>query len=112
MKRLLRPVGPAVPLFGPPRSQGTCCLGAYGDAVKKRLLRRVGPVVAIFGLIMTAAHIGPTPLWIAVVKITVALGIFAERWRSPAGRRWRPLADGLSRAGDRSMPSNLRRRGY
>jgi hypothetical protein len=90
MKRLPRRVGPAVPLFTPPRSQGTCCLGAYGGAVKKRLLRRVGPAVAIFGLIMAVAHIGPTTLWIAVVKIAVALGVFAERWRSPAGRRWRP----------------------
>lgn len=90
MKRMLYPVGPAVPLFGSPRSHGTCCLGRYGDPVKKRLLRRVGPAVAIFGLIMVVAHIGPAALWIAVVKVAVALGIFAERWRSPAGRRWRP----------------------
>jgi hypothetical protein len=91
MKRMLHSVGPAVPLFGPPRSQGTCCLGTYGDPVKKRLLRRVGPAVAIFGLIMAAAHVGPTTtVWIAVVKVAVALGIFAERWRGPAGRRWRP----------------------
>ena len=58
----------------------------------KRLLRRVGPAVAIFGLIMAVAHIGPTTLWTAVVNAAVALGIFAERWRSPAGRRRRPLA--------------------
>ena len=90
MKRMLHPAGSAVPLFGPQRSQGTCCLGTYGDPVKKRLLRRVGPAVAIFGLIMVIAHIGPTTLWIAVVKVAVALGIFAERWRRPAGRRWRP----------------------
>ena len=90
MKRLLRRAGPAILLFGPPRSQGTCCLGTYGDPVKKRLLRRVGPAIAIFGLIMAVAHIGPTTLWIAVVKVAVALGIFAERWRGPAGRRWRP----------------------
>jgi hypothetical protein len=90
MKCLLRRVDPAGPLFGPPRSQGTCYLGAKGGAVKKRLLRRVGPAVAIFGLIMATAHIGPTTLWIAVVKVVVALGIFAERWPSPAGRRWRP----------------------
>ena len=85
MKRLLHRVGPAVPIFGPPRSQGTSWLGANGGAVKKRLLRRVGPAVAIFGLIMAVAHIGPTTPWIAVVKVAVALGIFAERWRSPAG---------------------------
>jgi hypothetical protein len=90
MKRIFHPVGPAVPPFGPPRSQGTCCLGTYGDPVKKCLLRRVGPAVAIFGLIMAVAHIGPTTLWIAVAKVAVAMGIFAERWRSPAGRRWRP----------------------
>ena len=93
MKRLLHRVGPAVPIFGPPRSQGTSWLGANGGAVKKRLLRRVGPAVAIFGLIMAVAHIGPTTLWIAVVKVAVALGIFAERWRSPAAWRWRPLAE-------------------
>jgi hypothetical protein len=90
MKRLLRRVGPAEPLFGPPRSQGACCLGAYGGTINKRLLRRVGPAVAIFGLIMAVAHIGPAILWIAVVKVAVALGIFAGWWRSPAGRRWRP----------------------
>jgi hypothetical protein len=90
MKRLLRRVGPAVPLFGPPRSKGTCCPGANAGGVEKRLLRRVGPAVAIFGLIMAVTLIGPTTLWIAVVKVAVALGIFAERWRSPAGRRWRP----------------------
>ena len=89
MKRLLHRVGPAVPIFGPPRSQRISYLGTNGGAVKKRLLRRVGPAVAIFGLIMAVAYIGPTTLWIAVVKIALALGIFAERWRSPAGRRWR-----------------------
>lgn len=88
MKRLLR-VGPVEPLFGPPRSQGTCCLGAFGGAINKRLLRRAGSAVAIFGLIMAVAHIGPAILWIAVVKVAVALGIFAQWWRSPAGRRWR-----------------------
>jgi hypothetical protein len=90
MKRMLHTVGPAVPLFSSPWSQGICCLGRYGDPIKKRLLRRVGPAVAIFGLIIAVAHFGPTTLWIAVVKVAVALGIFAERWRSPAGRRWRP----------------------
>jgi hypothetical protein len=94
MKRMLRSVGPAVPLFGAPRAQGTCCLGTYGDPVKKRLLRRVGPAVAVFGLIMAVAHVGPTTLWIAGVKVAVALGIVAERWRGPAGRRWRPWPSG------------------
>jgi hypothetical protein len=90
MERLLHRVGPAVPIFGPPRTQGTSCLWASGGAVKKRLLRRAGPAAAIFGLIMAVADIGPTTLWIAVVKVAVALGIFAERWRRPAGQRWRP----------------------
>jgi hypothetical protein len=90
MKRMLHSVGPAGPLFGPPRSQGTCCLGTYGDPVRKRLLRRVGPAVAVFSLIMAIAPVGPTTVWIAVVKAAVALGIFAERWRGPARRRWRP----------------------
>ncbi len=90
MKRILHPAGPAVPLFGPPRTQGTCRLGTYGDAVKQRVLRRAGRAVAIFGLIMAVAHIGPTTLWIVVIKVAVALVIFAERRRSPAGRRWRP----------------------
>jgi hypothetical protein len=88
-----RRVGPAGPLFGPPRSQGTCCLVANGSAVKKRLLRRVGPAVAIFSLILAVACVGPTTLWIAVVKVAVALGIFAERWRSPVGL----LQEGLRR---------------
>lgn len=87
MELLLRLAGPAVPLFTPPESQRTCCLGASGVAIKKRLLRRAGPAVAIFALIMAVAPIGPATLWIAVVKVAVALGIFAERWRSPAGRR-------------------------
>ena len=90
MERLLHRAGPAVPIFGSPRSQGTSYLWASGNAVKKRLLRRAGPAAAIFGLIMAVAHIGPTTLWIAVVKVAVALGIFAERWRCPAGQRWRP----------------------
>ena len=90
MERLLHRVGPAGPIFGPPRSQGTSYLWASGGAVKKRLLRRVGPAVAIFALIMAVAPIGPTTLWIAVVKVAVALGIFAEWWRSPAGQQWRP----------------------
>jgi hypothetical protein len=75
MKRMFHPVGSAVPLFGPTRSQGICCLGTYGDPVKKRLLRRVGPAVAVFGLIMTVVDIGPTTLWIVVVKVAVALGV-------------------------------------
>ena len=78
---------PAVRLFGPLGLKGTCCPGANGGAVKKRLLRRAGPAVAIFGLVMAVADIGPTILWIAAVKVALALGIFAERWRSPAGRR-------------------------
>ena len=49
-----------------------------------------GSAAAIFGLTMAVAHIGPTTLWIAVVKVAVALGIFAERWRCPARQRWRP----------------------
>lgn len=89
MKCVLRRVDPAGPLFGPPRPRGICYLGAKGGAVKKRLLRRAGPAVAVFGLIMAAAHIGPTTWWIVLVKVAVALGVFAERWRSPAGRRWR-----------------------
>jgi hypothetical protein len=90
MERLLHRAGPAVPIFGSPRSQGTSYLRASGSAVKKRLLRRAGSAAAIFGLTMAVAHIGPTTLWIAVVKVAVALGIFAERWRCPAGQRWRP----------------------
>lgn len=90
MERLLHRVGPSVPIFGSPRSQGISYLWAGGGAVKKRWLRRAGPAAAIFGLIMTVEHIGPTTLWIAVVKVAVALGIFAERWRCPAGQRWRP----------------------
>jgi hypothetical protein len=43
--------------------------------------------VAIFGLVMAVADVDPTILWIAAVKVALALGIFAERWRSPAGRR-------------------------
>ena len=93
MECLLRRVDPAGPLFGPPRSQGICYLGAKGGAVKKRLLRRAGPAVAIFGLIMAVAHIGPTTGWIALVKVAVALGVFVERWRSPAGRPWRRWAE-------------------
>jgi hypothetical protein len=89
MERLLHRGGPAVPIFGSPRSEGTSYLWASGGAVKKRLLRRAGPAAAIFGLVMAIAHMGPTTLWIAVVKVAVALGIFAERWRSPAGQRWR-----------------------
>jgi hypothetical protein len=79
MERLHHGAGPAVPIFGSPRSQRTSYLRASGGAVKKRLLRRAGPAAAIFGLIMAVAHIGPTTLWIAVVKVAVALGIFAER---------------------------------
>ena len=90
MERLLHRAGPAVPIFGSPRSQGTSYLWASGSAVKKRLLRRAGSAAAIFGLTMAVAHIGPTTLWIAVVKVAVALGIFAERWRCPARQRWRP----------------------
>jgi hypothetical protein len=90
MERLLHRVGPSVPILGPPRSQGTSYLWASGGAVKKRLLRRAGSAAAISGLTMAVAHIGPTTLWIAVVKIAVALGIFAERWRCPARQRWRP----------------------
>jgi hypothetical protein len=90
MERLLHRAGPAVPIFGSPRSQGTSYLWASGGAVKKRLLRRAGSAAAIFGLTMAVAHIGPTTLWIAVVKVAVALGIFAERWRCPARQRWRP----------------------
>jgi hypothetical protein len=62
MERLLHRVGPAVPIFCPPGSQGTSYLWASGGAVKKRLLRRAGPAAGIFGLIMAVAHIGPTPL--------------------------------------------------
>jgi hypothetical protein len=101
MKRMLHSGGPAAPLFGPPRSQGTCCLGTYGDPAKKRLLRRAGPALAIFGLIMAVAHVGPTTLWIAVVKVAVALGIFAERWQGPAERRWR--ASGGAALSERRM---------
>lgn len=90
MARLLRRAGPAVPIFGHPRSQGTSYLWASGGAAKKRLLRRAGPAAATFGLIMAVMHIGPTTVWVVVVKVAVALGIFAERWRSPAGQRWRP----------------------
>lgn len=90
MERLLHRAGPAVPIFGSPRSQGTSYLWASGSAVKKRLLRRAGSAAAIFGLTMAVAHIGPITVWIAVVKVAVALGIFAERWRCPAGQRWRP----------------------
>jgi hypothetical protein len=81
---------PPVRLFGPPGSQGTCCPEANGGAVKKRLLRRAGPAVAIFGLVMAVADVGPAIPWIAAVKAALALGIFAERWRSPAGRRRHP----------------------
>ena len=70
--------------------KGPVIYGRSGSAVKKRLLRRAGSAAAIFGLTMAVAHIGPTTLWIAVVKVAVALGIFAERWRCPAGQRWRP----------------------
>ena len=93
MERLLHRAGPAVPIFGSPRSQGTSYLWASGSAVKKRLLRRAGSAAAIFGLTMAVAHIGPTTLWIAVVKVAVALGIFAERWRRPARQRWRHLVE-------------------
>lgn len=89
MDRLLGRAGPAVPIFGPPRSPGTSYLGVSGGAVKRRLLRRAGPAAAIFGLIMALADIGPATLWIAVVKAAVALGIFTARWGSPAAQRWR-----------------------
>lgn len=90
MERLFHRLGPTVPIFGSPRSQGTSYLWASGGAVKRRLLRRAGAAAATFGLIMAVAHIGPTTLWIAVVKVAVALGIFAGRWRCPAGQRRRP----------------------
>ena len=109
MERLLHRAGPAVPIFGSPRSQGTSYLRASAGAVKKRLLRRAGSAAAIFGLIMAVAHIGPTTLWIAVVKVAVALGIFAERWRCPARQRWRPWSSRPgSSAASRDALSSLR----
>ena len=55
-----------------------------------RLFHRAGAAAAIFGFIMAVAHIGPTIPWVAVVKIAVAMGIFAGRWRCPDGQRWHP----------------------
>lgn len=88
MERLLHRASPALPIFGPPQSHGTGYLWASGGALKKRLLRRAGPAAAIFGLIMAVADMGPAILWIVVVKVAIALGIFAARWRNRAGHQW------------------------
>ena len=56
----------------------------------KRLLPWIAVPLLLLGAAMLIADIGASGLWIAVVKVAVALGVFAERWRSPAGRRWRP----------------------
>ena len=65
-----------------PMRKRRCCREAFAPPGRS--------AAAIFGLIMAVADIGPTTLWIGMVKVTAALGISAERWRSPAGQRWRP----------------------